>query len=382
MSMIKTYMPNALMRAVSDVVKAHPLEKKGEGLSDNDLMKLLERIDACTPQSIKVVALSLLPKEIMALCKYFPHNKFQKSLENIETAISLNIKQRYYEELILQWQKYPHNRSVLKLLAQYDEMEIRGNSPKIPIGQFKKWFLSNHCFAEVNKYVKKASKAPSYEEQFQEAGLLPQSPLQTVCFIEFLTGCDLRGFVKVGDNHVARCVRQADTGTAERILLNLLICGDKNRMTLKTFQQCFEAMLNMWKTPFSEKFPAGQQKAKDVFLWLYNYIEMENGFSADTNHRRRNFWEQYLDRCEVVRIKQHGMIVFHFKSYCAVEFEVVGRIFIYEKNYLKKIVLPYALSNKTQDTKRWMLNESNFLHEQTHQGNWESEAASAVRIIL
>lgn len=382
--MIKTYMPNALMRAVSDVVKAHPIEKKVEDLSDNDLMSLLNRIEKCTTDHIRILALSLLPREIMALCRYFPHNKFRKPVENIEAVISLNMKPQYYDELVMQWQKYPHSRGVLKLLAQYDKPEIRGNKPKIPVGRFAAWFRSGRCFADVNAYVKSvANSYASYETRFEDAGFLPRSPLQTVCFTEYLVSCKLHELVQAGDSTIARCVQQADTETAEMILLNLLICGDSDRGTLKTFKHCYDVMLGMWKAPSSNRFPANQTKARNVYIWLYNYIEMVNGFSSDADHRRRNFWEKYLDRCEVTRIKNHRMVVFYFQNYCAVEFEVVGRIFIYKREYFKTTVLPHAVNTRnTQDTKSWMLNLSDYEFSKTHQGRWENDAALALRMIL
>ena len=379
--MIKTYMPNALMRAAMDIAKVHSKEDGVQVLQETELVALLERIIRCNAKQLQLLAMGLTSKEIYALCRYLPHNKFKKPLVNIINAIQHNMHERYFEELFLQWQKYPNNRTVLKLLAENDNKEVRVKQPKIPVGKFSQWYSSSNCFIDVVSYIRSISnKYDSFDKQFEDAGFRVGYPIQTECLTAFLLSCDMYGYIQIGDSKIAQSVQKSSTSTAELILLNLLLAGRTQKTTLRDFKQCYAVMLNLWREPYSGRFPKNQPDAQRVYYFLYNYEEMVSSFAADADHRRRNFWEQYLDRCEITKIKKHRMLIFNFDNCCAIEFEVVGRIFIYEKEYFNKKVRPRAQQEQsTQTLKNWMFHNSTFEYEKWHKGQWESEVAYKLR---
>ena len=382
-AMIKTYIPNALMRAAADIAKAHPIEQETQALSDAGLRTLLDKIQKCPTDQLPMFAWTLVSKHLIALCKYLPHNRYNKPIDKIMTVVSTRMEPKYYGELFHQWQKYPDGRHILRLLAQYDTDEYRPEDMLIPSGHFKEWLQSGNVYREINKYVSKAGgKHGIYRDRMEQSGFHGNTPLYSACFTEYLTSCSMSQLVLEGDDAVSAAAKKGTTEQTELILLNLLICGERDRTSLKRFPECFALMKSLWKEPYGGRFPKNQETAQKVYHWLCNYVEMMNGFMLDADPRRRDFWEKYLDTCEVNRIKTHRMMIFYYKYDCAIEFEQVGLIYIFDKTYFKNTVLPTIINKSTQEAKSWLRNNSHPLYSRSHQGRWELEAAVEMRKII
>lgn len=382
-AMIKTYIPNALMRASADIAKAHPIERKTQTLGDAGLQTLLDQIQKCPADQLPFFAWTLVPKHLTALCQYLPHNRCNKPIDKIMTVISTRMEPKYYDELFHQWQKYPDGRHILRLLAKYDSDEYRPVDFLLPPGQLQKWLQSKNVYREVNKYVSEAGgKNGIYRNRLEQAGFLGKTPLYTACFTEYLTNCSMSQFVLEGDEAVSTAAKKGTMEQTELIWLNLLIGGARDRASLKRFPECFALMKNLWREPYGGKFPRNQETAQKIYQWLYNYTEMMNGFMLDADPRRKDFWEKYLDTCEVNRIKTHRMMIFYYKYDCAIEFEQVGMIYIFDKTYFKNTVLPTIINKSTQEAKSWLRHNSHPLYSRSHQGRWELEAAVEMRKII
>lgn len=191
-AMIKTYIPNALMRASADIAKAHPLEREIQALSDTGLRVLLDQIQKCPADQLPIFAWTLVAKHLTALCKYLPHNRYNKPIDKIMTVVSTRMEPKYYGELFHQWQKYPDGRHILRLLVQYDSDEYRPENLLIPKDQFKKWLQSGNIFREINRYVSEfGSKTDIYRDRLEQSGFLGNTPLYSACFTEYLTNCSM-----------------------------------------------------------------------------------------------------------------------------------------------------------------------------------------------
>lgn len=382
-TMIKTYIPNALMRASADIAKAHPIEREIQALSDTGLRALLDQIQKCPADQLPMFAWTLVTKHLIALCKYLPHNRYNKPIDKILTVVSVRMEPKYYGELFHQWQKYPDGRHILRLLSQYDSDEYRPEDMLIPTGQFKKWLQSGNVFREINRYVTEVGgRNGVYRERLEQSGFSGNTPLYSACFTEYLTSCSMSQLVLEGDDVVSAAAKKGTTDQTELILLNLLICGDRDRTSLKRFPECFALMKSLWKEPYGSRFPKNQEAAQKVYQWLCNYVEMMTGFMLDADPRRKNFWEKYLDTCEVNRVKTHKMMIFYYKYDCAIEFEQVGRIYIFDKQYFKNTVLPTIITKNTTEAKSWLWNYSHPIYVRSHTGRWELDVAPQMRKII
>lgn len=291
--MIKTYMPNALMRAAADVAKAHPIEIADQDMSDTKLRMLLDQIQSCPVEQLPTLAWSLLSRQVFSLCRYLPHNRYNKPIDKIISVISVRMEAKYFGELFDQWQKYPGSRHILRLLSQFDSEENHAEALLVPVGQLRQWFQGENTFSEVNKYILSwGGQKGTYRERMIQAGLRDNTPLYSACFVEYLTSCSMGQLVLEGDEAVSAAVKKGNNDAAELILLNLLVCGERDRDSLKRFPECFAQMKRLWLAPYGGRFPKNQEKAQRVFQWMCNYVEMLNGFMLDADPRRKNFWEQ------------------------------------------------------------------------------------------
>lgn len=380
--MIKTYIPNALMRAAMDIARAHPIEGGDQDLDDQVLRSVLDQIQKCPADQLEALSWSLLPRHLVALCKYLPHNRYNKPVDKIVFVISCRMEPRYFSELFEQWQKYPDSRHILRLLSRFDSDDYHPAELRLPYGELAKWLSGSNVFSQVNWYILNGSGRGAYRERMERAGLRTDTPLYPACFAEYLTCCSMAQFVLEGDEAAVRAVRKASAEKAEQILLNLLKRGDGDRDSLKRFPECFVHMKRLWGTAYGGRFPKNEENAQRVYHWLCNYVEMMTGFMLDADPRRRDFWEKYLDNCEVNRVKTHKMMIFYYKYDCVIEFEQVGLIYIFDKQYFKNTVLPAIINKSTQEAKSWLRNSSHPIYSRSHQGRWELDAAVEMRKII
>ena len=371
------------MRAATDIVKAHPIETDTQDLSDASLRALLDQIQKCPPDQLPMFSWTLVSRHLIALCKYLPHNRYNKPIDKIMSVVSVRMEPKYYGELFDQWQKYPDGRHILRLLSQFDSDAYHPADMLIPSGQFQKWYQGGNTLRDVNKYISEAGgTAGIYRSRLEQAGFRGNTPLYSACFVEYLTSCSMAQLVLEGDDAVSTAAKKGTTDQMELILLNLLLCGERDRASLKRFPECYALMKNLWHEPYGGRFPKNQEAAQNVYQWLRNYVEMMTGFMLDADPRRKNFWEKYLDTCEVNRIKTHRMMIFYYKYDCAIEFEQVGLIYIFDKQYFKNTVLPTIINKSTTDAKSWLRHNSHPLYSRSHQGRWELEAAVEMRKII
>ena len=104
-------------------------------------------------------------------------------------------------------------------------------------------------------------------------------------------------------------------------------------------------------------------------------------FSKEQDPRRINFWKQYLARCDVRQYKTSQFLVMDFGNYVAVESEIMGTLYFYEKQYYQKEVMPILGREKKNYVKSWMKNYSYPSYTKIHNGQWETDVLLNMRIM-
>ena len=74
--MIKYYVPNALMKTASEIAEEHSKTGTRNALTDQELVALIERVNDTRYSALQLLALTLTPREKLALASYYPGNRF------------------------------------------------------------------------------------------------------------------------------------------------------------------------------------------------------------------------------------------------------------------------------------------------------------------
>lgn len=384
--MIKVYMPNELIAAAQQVFKAHPTDGKSyEALSDSKLRELLDRVCNCPKEKLPVLALTLSKRQNMALCRYFPQNRFHKPEDNIAAVLSLNMDGNLFEILFKEWENFPRKRSLLHLLAEHDKEEYHSERIPVKTGQFQKWETlfdyEEGYYAVIREYVVPDPKPGTlFAEQYGEKGFRSNTPLYIQCYASYLSQCSIDEYSVEGDQLISRAMNQAMLpAMSQAIMLNLLCREEKQYADLKPFSACYRTVFRCFGVPDRGKFPS--EVTYRTYLWWYNYQMIVQGFLNDADQRRVQFWSQYLQHCTVTRLTRQQFLFLNFGQYYAVESEVMGTLYFYKKDYFERRVKAYLSTHTAQEGKSWMKNNSEKEYKKTHRGYWEGEVPYMMRIL-
>lgn len=384
--MIRTYMPNALISAGLEVAKKHPLDGTVSDPLTAEELKALIRLILHTPTvRLASFAETLTKREISALCDYIPKATERAVINKVAQVLTMIMKPSLYSGLLLSWQQFPANRDLLKLLAENAAVgnEVKGNT--IDVSRFETWYtLSDHLTAylsDVTRYIFGLTKTRSnLAAAFEKAGLKMNSALYSCCLAQYMTECTFEELIRYDDFGIDQCIRNGIVPEMRNgIILNLLHCRQSDRKKLLSFQLCYRTIYNKYGIPQRNKFGANNQQEYSNYLWWYNYKALEEGFNHDADRRRINFWSNYMDRCNIMRLKSQQFIIMDFGGYCAVESETIGTLYFFKKAYFNETVHRYLRSHTAQEGKSWMKNYSDYAYNKTHRGRWEGEVPVMMR---
>lgn len=383
--MIRTYMPNALISAGLEVAKKHPLDGTvNNPLTEEELKALLKLITETPSARMSSLAETLTGREIAALCDYFPKASNMHVINKVSQALSLIMKASLYSRLMMSWQQFPTNRNLLKLLSENASVGAEAGST-IAAGKFETWYqLSDQptdYLSDVTKYIFALSKSRSgLADAFRKAGLKKNSTLYQCCLGQHMSECTFDELIRYSDVDINNCIKNGIVLEMRNgIILNLLSCGKNDRRNLLKFHHCYRTIYGKLGIPERSKFGAENQQAYVNYLWWYNYKTLEEGFNHDADKRRINFWSNYMDRCNVTRLRSKQFIIMDFGNYSAVESETMGTLYFFENDYFHENVFRYLQYHKAAESKSWMKNYSSYSYKKTHLGRWEAEVPFYMR---
>ena len=117
--MIKYYVPNALMKTASEIAEEHSKTGTRNALTDQELVALIERVNDTRYSALQLLALTLTPREKLALASYYPGNRFNQILEKLSLVLKHCMTVQIFSILAQGWQYYPRNKSLLWLISDY-----------------------------------------------------------------------------------------------------------------------------------------------------------------------------------------------------------------------------------------------------------------------
>lgn len=384
--MIKSYTPNALIAATQQVIKRHSLSGNPPQMLDQAQLKELVKYICNSPmERLPAIALSLSKRQNTSLAMYFAKDQQEITVQKIGYVLRANMNTRLFVILAEEWQSYPRNRELLKLLEQSDTPENHPKDYPIKRGMFRSW-LNN--WEPVGRYYKSIQKhiVPNTDEHehfadlYGRYGMHMREPLYTQCFAAYLMDCSMNAFVTEGDRLVVTAMEQVSfVQMANGILNNLLEKAARNYRELAAFRECYQYAYRRFQTPERSKFPS--EAAFLTYQWWYNYQILVEGFNRDADQNRVKFWSQYLDRCTVTRLRRQQFLFMNFGKYYAVESEMMGKIYFYSTDYFESVVRLQLVKCNASEGKSWMYNSSRPAYSKAHQGNWQSEVSSRMRIL-
>jgi hypothetical protein len=284
-----------------------------------------------------------------------------------------------YGRLFKGWQNFPRNRGLLLLLAKWASEPKYAQSIKIREGLFKQWI---EAFDDEYNYYRTIQQSlvservlgeRLFKDVFTERGLMISTVLYLNCYRSLLSSCSAKRLLLEGDVNIFSVINAAQkTEFSERVILNLLTSFSFNYELINDFSNCFVPVNRRYGEPDRSKFPEDGDEAYYVYRWWYNYRLVRESFNADADRRRVDFWTNYLDQCDMERIRANEFVVFDFGKYCVVESEVQGTMYIYETSYYFTDVQRRLLYDRKQECKSWMKNYSRPVYKKTHSGAWEN----------
>ena len=379
---MKRYVPKHMISALLDVDKQHPLNGVASGaVSDSALEELVRLIDSKPFEELERFAGVVSRRESNALCRYLGNNAFKIDLMKIVKVIYFCMSQENYATLFRVWQQAPACTEVLFLLGRYDEPQYRGEDFPVPIGHLYAWSVASMPIVAVVQTSTDIGKGNFFYERLRSIGLEAESALGKLCYQHFFYRATVAQFAQEGDNRLYDVLCDSEKQVQENILVHLLNFGEQAaRQLLPTMKNTYQRAFALWKEPSRNYFPRKHQKAYETYVWWYNYHQMVSAFGKDADHRRINYWKQYLHKCTCSRIPKHAMLVMDFGQFIVTEFEGIGAVYIFETTYFGGVVKIKSLELNTAAFKAWLLHDSRNMDRQTHTPRtWEIKQTRVLR---
>lgn len=372
------FIPNALIAATEKVRQAHPKTAwVVEALSAQDLKALVLAIDEKELALLPAFAMTLSLRQRTALCGYLPLNTYKVSLEKVQYVLSSNMTLSMYQRLFELWEDAPSCKEVLSLLGQTAKNPTYQTALPIPGTVMVAWAQSPNPFYAVAITCQDRGQGVHFLDCLKSAGLSAHKSLAMACFAAFLQRGKLAVFQKEGDDVVSTLLANLPTAQQRQILMQLLFCCKENPSLLGAFHELYNHAYRLWGEPNVSKFPQGRQWEYDTYLWWYNYRQIQIAFHGQK--RRIQYWKQYLHLCTCQRRSTHSMLVMHYATNVVIEFEEMGPVYIFDKDYFDVVVELQLKSLNTQNLKSWLKNFSNYKSREVHQIKWEYAQTSALR---
>ena len=232
----------------------------------------------------------------------------------------------------------------------------------------------------------------SLHDCFRNRNMKTDSVLFDECVGMFMASCSWGELMTEGVPEVMRVIERAHSRqTAKNIMLNALAkaeyVGKDNTILVFSseanhlIESPFSVFYKVFREPKRERFPEDADRAFETYKYWHNYELLIASFSKEQDPRRINFWKQYLARCDVRQYKTSQFLVMDFGNYVAVESEIMGTLYFYEKQYYQKEVMPILGREKKNYVKSWMKNYSYPSYTKIHNGQWETDVLLNMRIM-
>ena len=392
--MIKYFVPNALMKTASEIKVEHSKKGARNALTDQELVALIERVNNTRYSALQLLALTLTPREKLALASYYPGNRFNKILEKLSLVLKHCMTVQIFDILAQGWQNYPRNKSLLWLISEYASEEQYYNILRIQPQEYINWKVS---FDNPDKYYSDILKTihsgeSSLHDGFRNRRMKTDSVLFDECVGMFMASCSWNELMKEGVPEVMRVIDKAHSRQkAKSIMLNALekaeyVGKDNTILVFRSeanhlIESPFSVFYKIFGEPKRERFPKDADRAFETYKYWHNYELLIASFNKEQDPRRVNFWKQYLARCDVRQYKTSQFLVMDFGNYVAVESEIIGTLYFYEKLYYQKEVMPILEREKKNYVKSWMKNHSYPTYTKVHSGQWETDVLLNMRIL-
>ena len=392
--MIKYFVPNALMKTASEIKVEHSKKGARNVLTDQELVALIERVNDTKFSALQLLALTLTPREKLALASYYPGNRFNQILEKLSLVLKHCMTVQIFDILAQGWQNYPRNKSLLWLISDFASEDNYYNILRIRPQEYINWKVN---FDNPDKYYSDILKTihsgeSSLHDCFRNRRMKTDSVLFDECVGTFMASCTWDELMNEGVPEVMRVIEKAHSSQkAKNIMLNALEKAEyvgKNNTILAFSSEAnhliespFSVFYKVFKEPKRERFPEDADRAFETYKYWHNYELLIASFNKEQDPRRVNFWKQYLARCDVRQYKTSQFLVMDFGNYVAVESEIIGTLYFYEKLYYQKEVMPILEREKKNYVKSWMKNYSYPSYTKIHNGQWETDVLLNMRIM-
>jgi len=377
---MKPFIPNKLIQIVEKIEQQHPLvAAELPSIPSQSLYELIQRINQADEDELEASSYTLTKREIQALCRYLEHDEYHANLQKIITVIKVRFDKMCFSILFRIWHNAPNQLFILNVLAEYDKPNYRTEDIKIKPGILDNWANSRLPLLAVVRTCQDISNKAVFEEKYETVGLVKNTALYYQSYVKFLQKTTLEQFIVEGDLHIAEILEHVERANSEHILLELLRCATPNKNKLLEFKAVYKHAYKLWGEPSRKTFPSNRESEYQIYKYWYDATQLSLILGHDP--RRERFWARFLG-LETVHwsvVSKHNMLVIAFGKNIVTEFMEMGPVYIYEKEYYDRYVVPRLPKTNTSSLKSWMVNESTYLSREVHLSNWESKQLAALR---
>lgn len=384
--MIKINQPFRLEQTLNEIKLSHPNIGDTPNVSDDAFIKLLRKIVAMNETELKRYTYTLLPTDVIKLCKYAPGNIYNLKLDNIFKIIRVRLNTDCLKALYYSLQNKFDNRKFNKFFGSIlDNVDIRkqfysissintniflkilnGKWPHIKLGQI---LCQDVVFSE------------HIQDKLQSFNIKASSAISKSCTDMFYFFCCKDAYIKTDKANLNEILRKNNSLD----MLRLFISSFFKKLSMNDLIKYFNIIQHTQS--YIGKY--NSDRYNDFFKLLKPEIERKyhswiNLYELYSNldNERIDFWKMY-EFVDITRYKQSSSLVMEFEYYYAIEFigSEGGPVYFFtKKDYENHIQSKMAYSNA--ELRQGLYHEywCNYFGRYEHRFFWQSTVSAIIQI--